>query len=649
MSTSCGSPCYAAPELVISEGLYVGSAVDIWSCGVILYAMLSGYLPFDDDPANPDGDNINLLYRYIINTPLQFPSHLSPEARDLLAIMLVPDPLQRAPLEIVMRHPWLAPHAALFDRSIAELEQISNAEHREKRLQSRREMQARKRAAEEIAAAERRQQQGEFQPVGGGGAGGATEISRSKTARPGTLAGHEAVRVKQSRHQSALPSTTTMPDVYLSSEPGPAAATIAAAISTSAPSAANALLDIGIDPFAAGERTSWISSDSRSANGSGARDSDFFLAEGNARGEPRSRVESAASGSSSRIPIRTTEVPSSSPVGSTRQKKQRHTIQLEYDQPAEPMITHSRASSQTSRQRTSSVLSNSPRLISDPSLSPPMTSPVHGEIAILYPSSSSASALDAALASVPSTPLEEDVPPPLLPVTASAQQDIRMASPVPPTKVEEFPSMPEEPMAVEPSHPDAAAPSSEPAVASAAAIPSAPGPAAAAPSSSASTIVPTEVAKALALTPSESVMPEALRVVKMSQISTAPTESSTHSSGVVSVAASTRTSSSHHRRTSSKIPTPIKTSSAAAAANGSSASASSRAKKGMSMDKFGLGSLLGNRSSTNVPALVDEHGSKAGVAAKKDRRKTLTLMVTDHITRCVLRSLLFSLSLSHLR
>ncbi len=58
MQTSCGSTCYAAPELVISEGAYIGLAVDIWSCGIILYAVLTSYLPFDDDPANPDGDDI---------------------------------------------------------------------------------------------------------------------------------------------------------------------------------------------------------------------------------------------------------------------------------------------------------------------------------------------------------------------------------------------------------------------------------------------------------------------------------------------------------------------------------------------------------------------------------------------------------------
>ncbi|CAG8644428.1 12052_t:CDS:2, partial [Acaulospora morrowiae] len=122
MATSCGSPCYAAPELVISEGLYVGSAVDIWSCGVILYAMLSGYLPFDDDPSNPDGDNINLLYKYIINTPLVFPEYVSPDARDLLKKMLVPDPAKRCDMKTIMSHRWLAPYASIFNYSIQELE-----------------------------------------------------------------------------------------------------------------------------------------------------------------------------------------------------------------------------------------------------------------------------------------------------------------------------------------------------------------------------------------------------------------------------------------------------------------------------------------------------------------------------------------------
>jgi len=71
MQISCSSPYYAASELVVSKGLYIGSAVDIWSRGVTLYAMLAGYLPFDNDPANPDRDNINLLYKYTINTPLK--------------------------------------------------------------------------------------------------------------------------------------------------------------------------------------------------------------------------------------------------------------------------------------------------------------------------------------------------------------------------------------------------------------------------------------------------------------------------------------------------------------------------------------------------------------------------------------------------
>lgn len=111
MKTSCGSPCYAAPELVVSDEKYVGRKVDVWSCGVILYAMLAGYLPFDDDPANPDGDNISQLYKYITTTPLTFPEYIQPMPRDLLRRILVPDPLKRIDLNAIRCHSWLSVHA----------------------------------------------------------------------------------------------------------------------------------------------------------------------------------------------------------------------------------------------------------------------------------------------------------------------------------------------------------------------------------------------------------------------------------------------------------------------------------------------------------------------------------------------------------
>ncbi|KAJ3367288.1 hypothetical protein GGF31_007631 [Allomyces arbusculus] len=116
MATSCGSPCYAAPELVIADG-YVGTSADVWSCGVILFAMLAGYLPFDDDPENPQGDNITLLYRYILSepTPLHFPPEMGDEAKDLIARILVPDPERRLTMVEVIEHPWLAPYRAVLD------------------------------------------------------------------------------------------------------------------------------------------------------------------------------------------------------------------------------------------------------------------------------------------------------------------------------------------------------------------------------------------------------------------------------------------------------------------------------------------------------------------------------------------------------
>ncbi|PWN21166.1 Pkinase-domain-containing protein, partial [Microstroma glucosiphilum] len=133
MATSCGSPCYAAPELVVQDGLYNGSAVDVWSCGVILYAMLAGYLPFDDDPANPEGDNINLLYKYILATPLSFPEYITAEPRDLLSKMLVPDPAKRIDLRGVMAHSWLTPYRELFKFTVDELERAAVEQQTKKR------------------------------------------------------------------------------------------------------------------------------------------------------------------------------------------------------------------------------------------------------------------------------------------------------------------------------------------------------------------------------------------------------------------------------------------------------------------------------------------------------------------------------------
>lgn len=92
--------------------------------------MLAGYLPFDDDPANPDGDNINLLYKYIVTTPLTFPEYVTPHARDLLRRILVPDPRKRADLFEVARHSWLSEYSHIVSHitsSTTNVAEIANA------------------------------------------------------------------------------------------------------------------------------------------------------------------------------------------------------------------------------------------------------------------------------------------------------------------------------------------------------------------------------------------------------------------------------------------------------------------------------------------------------------------------------------------
>ncbi|KAG2221230.1 hypothetical protein INT45_013941 [Circinella minor] len=98
LRTSCGSPNYAAPE-VISGRLYAGPEVDVWSCGVILYVMLCGRLPFDDE-------YIPTLFKKINGGIYTMPSFLSPETKYLLTSMLVVDPLKRITIQEIRQNPW---------------------------------------------------------------------------------------------------------------------------------------------------------------------------------------------------------------------------------------------------------------------------------------------------------------------------------------------------------------------------------------------------------------------------------------------------------------------------------------------------------------------------------------------------------------
>lgn len=198
MATSCGSPCYAAPELVVQEGKYVGTAVDVWSCGVILYAMLAGYLPYDDDPANPEGDNINLLYKYIINTPLAFPDWISDEPRDLLLQMLVPDPNLRCTIEDVMSHSWLSKYASTFSKTVRELEGLAQDAELTKR---------------QMLEAQRQFLLQQQQAIMHAAAGGLTQAQAIAMVRSQSSSG---AAMTDQRHRSALtPSATFSPSLPL--------------------------------------------------------------------------------------------------------------------------------------------------------------------------------------------------------------------------------------------------------------------------------------------------------------------------------------------------------------------------------------------------------------------------------------------------
>ncbi|GAB0497216.1 hypothetical protein MMPV_008540 [Pyropia vietnamensis] len=99
--TVVGSPSYCAPEVLggATEG-YSGAKVDAWSCGVLLYVLITGRLPFQDD-------NQRQLLKLLKECKVPYPVGMGAVVKDLIGHLLVADPAARFSLEDVRKHPWL--------------------------------------------------------------------------------------------------------------------------------------------------------------------------------------------------------------------------------------------------------------------------------------------------------------------------------------------------------------------------------------------------------------------------------------------------------------------------------------------------------------------------------------------------------------
>ncbi|KAK4487685.1 hypothetical protein RD792_005654 [Penstemon davidsonii] len=99
LHTTCGTPAYVAPEVIHKRG-YDGEKADIWSCGVILFVLLAGYLPFHDS-------NIMAMYRKISKGDFKCPHWFPPEVKKLLSRILDPHPSSRITVSKLMENSWV--------------------------------------------------------------------------------------------------------------------------------------------------------------------------------------------------------------------------------------------------------------------------------------------------------------------------------------------------------------------------------------------------------------------------------------------------------------------------------------------------------------------------------------------------------------
>ncbi|KAF5388621.1 hypothetical protein D9757_004751 [Collybiopsis confluens] len=117
--TACGSPHYCAPEVITGYGNYNGAMADVWSCGIILYTLLTCSLPFN---AELDDD----LKDEILQADVHFPDGIHPDAQDLISRMLTKEPHKRITMSEVQNHPFfLLDKPKIVYRGISSLEQIA--------------------------------------------------------------------------------------------------------------------------------------------------------------------------------------------------------------------------------------------------------------------------------------------------------------------------------------------------------------------------------------------------------------------------------------------------------------------------------------------------------------------------------------------
>ncbi|KAF6167455.1 hypothetical protein GIB67_031656 [Kingdonia uniflora] len=118
LHTTCGTPNYVAPEVVNSKG-YDGAKADLWSCGVILFVLMAGYLPFEDS-------NLMSLYKKINKAEFTCPPWFSSNAKKLIKRILDPKPLTRITIAEVIENEWFKKgyKPPIFDPADASLDDV---------------------------------------------------------------------------------------------------------------------------------------------------------------------------------------------------------------------------------------------------------------------------------------------------------------------------------------------------------------------------------------------------------------------------------------------------------------------------------------------------------------------------------------------